>query len=471
MKVLRVKNVFTYVDDPPEELDRLLRFRPKGYYFMPRYKSGLWDGYVRFLKRISGSRFYFPSGFIFSNPEWFKSYKIIDEREYPEVKFKDYEIEGVSLRDYQRNSIENAINSTRGVINLATNAGKTEVAIAISKALSNLKVLFITHRQHLLFQTKERFEKRLGEEAGYIGVGDIFKPDARIIIATVQTLYNYCKDSKMSWFRNYLKKFQVVFWDEVHHLSSDSWYNTGKLIPAFYRFGLTATVPDAKDIRYWKLVALTGGIIAEVKQKELVERGISALPDIFMLKVDEKAVGDYKYIYRELIEESEIRNKLLASVSEIFPDRRIVYVVNTIRHGNNLMRYLDEAKFLTGREDIKERLKVIDEFKKGNVKRLVVTTWFEEGTDIPEIEVFVNAAGGLSDRLLIQRMGRALRKKEGRNEVIIIDVFDNGNRYLRRHSKERINTYKEEGFNVRLISNVETIKVIKEKEKIEDDIF
>jgi superfamily II DNA or RNA helicase len=450
---IKIKNIFSYIlEGDVEYFKNLLRVREQGYIFSSKYKSGLWDGYIYFVKKNAFGQYYFPSGFIFAYPQWFKDCILIDERQQPSVNLnQDLNLNGIELRDYQKEAIKKAINYTRGIINLATNAGKTEVAIGIAKCLSNLRVLFITHRQHLLFQTKERFEQRLGEKVGYVGVGKHEITNHRIIVATIQTLYslNYEK---------FLNSFDVVFWDEVHHLSSDTWYEVGKRIKAYYRFGLTATVPASITPRWWKLVALTGGIIYRVGQKVLVDRGISALPFIYMIEVDEKRDGDYQSVYKELIEESSLRNNLVKQICEKFKDLRKVLVVKTIRHGEILkQKFITDAILLTGKEDIKERLFYLEKFRKGEVKTLIVTTWFEEGTDIPEIEVFVNTAGGLSDKLLIQRMGRAVRKKEGENKVIIIDFFDKGNKYLRRHSRNRLKTYQDEEFEVKVIKSLNNI--------------
>jgi len=452
---VKIKNVFSYiVEGDVGYFKSLLRIRHKNYRFTNAYKQGNWDGYVCFVREgISGP--FFPTGFIFAYPSWFKDVELIDERERPKFIEGSFLLEGINLFDYQIEAAKKAVEVGRGIINLATNAGKTEVAISITKYLSNLRTLFITHRQHLLFQTKERFEKRLNEKVGFIGVGLERHLDNRVIVATIQTLYNFYKDRK-KWCKDFFKTFDVVFWDEVHHLSSDSWYKVGKLIPSYYRFGLTATVPSSATLEFWRLVALTGGIIYRIGQKALVERGISAKPFIYLIKVEQGTnLMNFQEIYEALIEKSDLRNSLISEIAEFFKDKRKVILVKTIRHGEILKEKLKEGVLLTGKESINERLIMLSLFRKGVIKTLIVTTWFEEGTDIPEIEVFINAAGGLSDKLLIQRLGRAVRKKEKENKVIVIDFFDTEKRYLKRHSKNRVNVYEKEGFEIKIFATKE----------------
>ena len=94
------------------------------------------------------------------------------------------------------------------------------------------------------------------------------------------------------------------------------------------------------------------------------------------------------------------------------------------------------------------RKKNLDAFKKdGGV--MIATTIYDEGIDIPQVNVLILAFGGKSRRKVLQRIGRALRKKESReNVVVIVDFWDHHNKYLLNHSKGRLNLYRDEGFEV-----------------------
>jgi len=62
--------------------------------------------------------------------------------------------------------------------------------------------------------------------------------------------------------------------------------------------------------------------------------------------------------------------------------------------------------------------------------------------------VLIIAAGGKSHIETIQRLGRSLRKDLNKNEALVFDFNDKGNRFTEKHSLIRKKTYKDAGFEV-----------------------
>ena len=82
----------------------------------------------------------------------------------------------------------------------------------------------------------------------------------------------------------------------------------------------------------------------------------------------------------------------------------------------------------------------------------IATPIFDEGIDVPAIDVVVLAGAGKSHIKLLQRIGRGLRKKEGEDNTLVIhDFIDDTNKYLFKHSKARVAVYKDEKFDKELI--------------------
>jgi len=55
----------------------------------------------------------------------------------------------------------------------------------------------------------------------------------------------------------------------------------------------------------------------------------------------------------------------------------------------------------------------------------------------------INAAGGKSEIMTLQAIGRGLRRTDTKDQVIIVDFFDSSNYYLLGHFGERISIYSE----------------------------
>jgi len=65
------------------------------------------------------------------------------------------------------------------------------------------------------------------------------------------------------------------------------------------------------------------------------------------------------------------------------------------------------------------------------------------------IKYIQNAAASDSQETISQIMGRGERISDTKKRYYLDDFYDDG-QYLRRHSKHRINYYKEEGFKINL---------------------
>ena len=75
---------------------------------------------------------------------------------------------------------------------------------------------------------------------------------------------------------------------------------------------------------------------------------------------------------------------------------------------------------------------------------------FREGVDIPQLDALVIGGGGLSDSMVLQEVGRSLRRRPDKPTVFIYDVLDGPSKdsldYLTKHTLARMALYKKEGF-------------------------
>jgi len=65
-----------------------------------------------------------------------------------------------------------------------------------------------------------------------------------------------------------------------------------------------------------------------------------------------------------------------------------------------------------------EREVILDRFRRGVYRRIITSQVLDEGIDVPDASVAVILSGTGSSREFIQRLGRVLRKKEGKQATL-----------------------------------------------------
>lgn len=89
---------------------------------------------------------------------------------------------------------------------------------------------------------------------------------------------------------------------------------------------------------------------------------------------------------------------------------------------DNAMAYLLGSAFilpvLTHKTKAKERKRMLDAFRSGEIKVLVTSKVLNEGVDVPEARVGVVVSGSGAVREHVQRLGRILRHSPGKRAVL-----------------------------------------------------
>jgi superfamily II DNA or RNA helicase len=268
-------------------------------------------------------------------------------------------------------------------------------------------------------------------------------------VATVQSL-DVMKKGSQKKFSQFLNGFRVIMFDECHHASAKTWYTAGTWAHnAYYRFGFSGTPMDREEIDSMKLMAVVGQTIYKRKTQEAIEDGDLCPIEMEMLDNEEESVGfTWQDIYRRGIVNSRVRNDMIAdlAVENYKAGRKVLILVRIIEHGDNLKAKLEgwPVVFLHGKHSQEQREEAISWFEQGK-GILIASGIFDEGIDIPEINVLIVASGGKSDVKTIQRIGRGLRKK---GEGIHLKAYDfiDGSEYIFDHSQRRKEIYKREGY-------------------------
>jgi superfamily II DNA or RNA helicase len=530
MATIELHNLYSTVIDASSKtlyaIDSALAVETPGHEFSATFKSGMWDGMTRFFKMKSGK---FPTGLLTQVAGAIKrsgdTFDIVDKRNIinytlpDEIKLAHSELGEITLRDYQYGAVKESLEASRGVVNVATNGGKTEIACGIIKCvLPHLKkgerIVFFTHAKEIFTQSAKRIEERLGIKVGLIGQGKWDEQQVTVVmIPTIQKSLKKPKElpktpklkkltddvevlksalrsptiseeyaqkytdelmvldeelkayRKAEWAKvnekvkktqSFLDSVVCFLGDEVHHASSDTWYNVFMgLKNAYYRFGLTGTIDQKNQINVKRLLGCTGRITVKVSNEFLIEKGYSAKPTIYMLPIPadviESRYGDARM---DGIIENYARNSVFVEkvLERAKLGKQCLVIVNEIRHGDIVLEMLHDkgftVKFSHGQRSDKYREEVLDELRDGSLQILIANSILDEGVDISGINCLFLMAGGLSMRQLLQRIGRGLRKKEDGSGLEVYDALDYHNEYLVDHTLERYTTYKREGFEI-----------------------
>lgn len=453
-------------DFPLTEVREATSWLVDGYQFSRPYRSGKWDGRKNLFNAKTGA---FPTGLlkIVSSvlDEAGVSYDTVDHRADPASSMdlpllsdprclQAFSLEGVSFTgkySYQLESARNMVVQKQGIVRIATNGGKTEVACSVTKYL-DAKTIFIVNSRELLYQARARFALRLGipeADVGLIGDGH-WSPGEWVTIATLDTLESRLDTPECQTF---LKSIEVLFIDECHHVGSETWYTVSTLCPAYYRFGLSGTPLDRSDGANLRLLAATGDVIVDISNKRLVDLGVSARANIIFDKVTNpqlKKGARYNTTYKlGVVENDDLNAKVIEWVKICYAKGLSVLVlVEEIGHG----RTLDEAlwtktdgtfiphQFIWGDESTEVRFQALREFGERKLPVLIASSILDEGVDVPTIDVVICAGSRKSKIRTLQRLGRGLRG----DKLIVIEFSNFCHDFLLKHSLKRYRDYKNE---------------------------
>jgi len=415
--------------------------------------------------------------YIISNGMEVEVNEVSEDKVTPTVSIKEISVDteildNRSLRDYQCTATRKALYSGRGIIQAATGSGKTEMSASAIKHFRLYgyadTVVCLAPTVFLMQQMANKFEEMGLGKVNRIGGGHKFKKGCTIHVYVVNSALRALQRKE----GEPIVSADMLVLDECHHAHAQSWVTVTEACPAKIRLAYTATVHD--DPEKWsyedlQLVGLTGGILLNIRSKELRVRGYLADPLVTILKVKTGRIPVWSWhkVYKLGIVSNKVRNSMILSLAASVYEGgyKIMIFISMIAHGHDLARKLAlsgcECVFVHGGSSAhiykpsgsKETKKWgVDDIGRyiNNRERVILITSsvLDEGIDIPVINVLIMGTGMKKYRRTIQRVGRGMRPKEGQNRVFIFDFMDTNHNFLKAQSDYRMWTYKEEEFDI-----------------------
>jgi DNA excision repair protein ERCC-3 len=207
----------------------------------------------------------------------------------------------------------------------------------------------------------------------------------------------------------------LIIYDEVHLLPAPVFRITAE-IQARRRLGLTATLVR-EDGREADVFSLIGPKKYDVPWRELERQGWIATAECHEIRVgmteDEQlnyAVADEREKYRIAAECPE-KFDVVRFLVERHRDDQVLIIGQYIDQLKVIAEEL-EAPLLMGKTSNKQREKLYDQFRRGEIKHMVVSKVANFAIDLPDANVAIQVSGTFGSRQEeAQRLGRILRPK------------------------------------------------------------
>ncbi len=331
-------------------------------------------------------------------------------------------------RDYQREAAEvfhasGDVRGGSGVIVLPCGAGKTIVAMACMAVVRASTLILATSTTAVRQWKAELVDKTsltdddIGE---YTGDGKEIRP---ITLATYQILtHRRSKEEDFTHFALFDRRdWGLIIYDEVHLLPAPVFQVTATL-QARRRLGLTATLVR-EDGKEEDVFALIGPKKYDVPWKEMETQGWIAtatcteirLPMTESRRMD-YAVAEPRHKFR-IASENPDKLRLVRQLLRKHRHLPVLIIGMYVDQVRGLAKELD-LPLLSGATSQGKRDAVYAQFRRGELRALVLSKIANFSVDLPDAAVAIQISGMFGSRQEeAQRLGRILRPKPGENQA------------------------------------------------------
>jgi superfamily II DNA or RNA helicase len=438
-------------------------------YFMPYarhtplFKLGRWDGYVNFATVGGGTYLNLLEQVLPIVVEEGYDLKLDDRRVNYNFDFKPigtdflsdtlwpeghrFAGEPIMLREDQVEAVNRYLANPHGIQCLSTGFGKTILSATLSKIVEPYgRSIVIVPSKTLVEQTEEDF-KNIGLDAG-VFFGDRKEWNKTHTICTWQSLSVLTKKTRRDevecTIHDFLDGVIAVQVDECHGLKANELRDVmcGPMANVPIRWGMTGTIPK-QDFERVSLQITIGGVVGEVRAKELQDAGFLSKCEINILQTEDDHVSfaaydkEYKFLTSD-----EDRLRWIGELANSLEGNTLV-LVNRIETGKSLTAMIDNAVFVSGGMKTKARKEEFKDTNQSDNKTLVATFGvMSTGVNIPKIHNLILVECGKSFERTIQSVGRVLRRADGKSKADIYDVCSTL-KFSKKHLTERKKYYKE----------------------------
>lgn len=322
----------------------------------------------------------------------------------------------------------------KALIIAATGTGKTFLSAFDVKQFVAKKVLFIVHREVILKSAKESFERIISNKTSTVFQGQHKETEAEFTFAMQQTLSRL---ENLKLFNP--DEFDYIIIDEAHRSFSETYQRIINYFNPEFLLGMTATPERTDGGNIFEL--FNNNIALEVRLRDALYEDLvipfhyfgitdasTDLKDKDLTKIDDLAktlsIQDRVDLIIEKMEHYSFSGDKRKALGFCVSRDHAKYMADSF----NAWGY--NSLFLTGESSNKARKNAIDNLENTNhpLEFIFTIDVFNEGIDIPTVNLVLMLRPTQSPIIFTQQLGRGLRKHPEKEFLTVLDFIGNHNK-------------------------------------------
>ncbi len=315
----------------------------------------------------------------------------------------------------------------KALIVAATGSGKTYLAAFDALNFGAKKLLYVVHQENILRASLKTFQNVFGNSRTYgIYTGNRQEKEADFLFATNQELSRHLDSFKPT-------DFDYIILDECHHAVASSYQKILAYFRPEFLLGLTATANrmDNQDVLslFDRNIPYQLSLADAMNNNLIVGFHYFAISDPMVDYSLDKT--DTARMVRQ-ISSPENAQFISEQIQNHLPPRGKLKALGFCRMVDHAMQMAQalgslgyQTTYLTGKDDVGIRQKALQDLEDENNPLQIIFTIdiFNEGVDIPSVNMVLFLRPTDSQTIFIQQLGRGLRKYPGKDYLTVLDFI------------------------------------------------
>ncbi|MCB2357049.1 DEAD/DEAH box helicase [Clostridium estertheticum] len=320
----------------------------------------------------------------------------------------------------------------KALVIAATGTGKTYMAAFDAISYKPKKLLFLAHREEILRGAEKTFKRLVKNKERTTGLltGTSKDLEADYLFSTIQSMNNNLGNFKSD-------EFEYMIIDEAHHASSASYERVMEYFKPKFLLGMTATPERCDNGNIFDI--FDNNVALELRLREALKLEL-VIPFHYFGISDIEGI-DLSGVNSQDIDEITKRLKVNERVDFIIDKMKFYGYDGEKRKGVGFCASTDHAQYMTAEfnkrgiksvcltadNSVDERQYYIKKLEADEEELEVIFTVdiFNEGVDIPSINLVLMLRPTNSPIIFIQQLGRGLRTHKEKSFLTVLDFIGN----------------------------------------------